>query len=276
MDRLALPDRERGLAVDVRRVRRREIAALCLVEVVRRRRHAERIEHQRLHRVVVGRAELELADTRRVRRGSRPQPPSGSSTGTARRTCSSAASCRALPSRRPAVIDSNSSSHSRSCRGMPVHAQMRCLICTWLVVCGVAELEGRQGFHRRRVPGQLLRVDELGEHQRRQRLGVRRDHVLRVGVDSRGLAELAHAEATGEHDLAVLVQSQPRRRVRRVSFIEVSTNVVTARDARRVERVRLLAGERLARVALRQELAESQPDLRARASRRLHPPCRRS
>ena len=110
-------------------------------------------------------------------------PRADSSTGTSRRTCWSAASSPSVASAPSGVTPLNSNSHSMSCRGRPVHAQIRCLTSTCARRVGVAELERRQQAGDRRVPGQLPLVDQLGEHQRRQRLGVRRDHEERVGVD---------------------------------------------------------------------------------------------
>ena len=169
---------------------------------------------------------------------------------------------RASPARSSGVRSSNSNSHSRSWRGSPVQAQIRCLTSTWLVVSASPSLNDGQQPRRRRVPRQLALIDQLGEHQRRHRLGVRGDHEQRVGVDRRGAAELAHAEAAGEDHLAVLDQADDDagHAGRLASALDEGEQLV---DARRVERVRLPAGERLARVALRQQLPEDQPDLRA-------------
>ena len=72
---------------------------------------------------------------------------------------------------------------------------------------GVAKLEGWQKGRDRRVPRELALVHELGQHQCRQGLRVRRDHEEGVGIRCRGAAQLAHAESPREDDLAVLYQS---------------------------------------------------------------------
>ena len=66
------------------------------------------------------------------------------------------------------VIPENSKIHSKSCRGMPVQAQIKCLTRT-LQLFGVAEPERRQQCDDRRVPGdpmlvqRVWRVEELSK-----------------------------------------------------------------------------------------------------------------
>ena len=127
---------------------------------------------------------------------------------------------------------------------------------------GVAELEGRVDLRDRLVPAQLLLVHQLGEEERRHRLRVRRGDEERVRVDRVRLAQLVDAEAALVDDLAAVDEAKadagdvellhPRR-----------DEVLQRRDALRVERVRLLPRERLARVALRAQAAEMSENGRA-------------
>src|SRR5262249_1280293 len=61
-----------------------------------------------------------------------------------------------------------------------------------------AQLERRVDARDGRVPAELLRVDQLGQEERRQGLAVGSDEEQRIGVDARGLAQLAHAESAFE------------------------------------------------------------------------------
>ncbi len=127
---------------------------------------------------------------------------------------------------------------------------------------GVAQLERGQEARDRRVPGQLALGDEAREQQRGERLGVGRDHEERVAVDLRRLAELAHAVAPGEDELSVL--DDPERDSRNAELLLARLDeTAELGEAGRVESVRLLSGERLARVALRLESVEDQRDLRS-------------
>ena len=119
----------------------------------------------------------------RVRPRTRQPRPGRSSTGTSRRTCWSAAWCRARASADSGVAFLNSRSHSKSWRGSPVHAQMRCRTSTCRVVSASPSLNDGRRLRDRRVPSQFSVVDEPREEQRRHRLGVRRNHEERVGVD---------------------------------------------------------------------------------------------
>src|SRR6201999_1645980 len=126
----------------------------------------------------------------------------------------------------------------------------------------IAELELRQQLRGRRLPGDLAGVHELCEQQRREPLRVRGDHVERIAVAFRGAAELADADAAGVHDLAVLHEAE--RHARYASRLRaVRDELGERRDARGIQAVRLLARERLTRIALRQQLVEDQRDLRA-------------
>ena len=129
------------------------LPACALREVERRRLHAERLEHAR--------AASPRRTPRRARAsGTRRGPPMKPAGGGQRiRVLEQLAELarrlhrrRAPPSRSSGVTPSNSSSHSKSWRGMPVHAQMRCLTSTWLVVSASPSLNDGRTLRRRRVP----------------------------------------------------------------------------------------------------------------------------
>ena len=196
--------RVRDVAVDVGPVRLGVIAVQRARVVERRLLHRERIEHERLHRLVVGGAELEL----RIRDVAADEPAAAAirfeywnispnfDVG-----CIVASTAIAFSGVSALEVED----HSRSWRGRPVHAQIRCLTSTCLRDVVGAEPERRQQARHERVPAELAVVDELREHQRRQLLRVRRDHELGVGVDLEiRLREVAQADAAREDDLAVL------------------------------------------------------------------------
>ena len=56
----------------------------------------------------------------------------------------------------------------------------------------------------RLIPVELSLVDQFGQEEGGHALSVRRHHEQRVGVHWRGLAELAHADATLEDHLAMI------------------------------------------------------------------------
>ena len=163
---------------------------------------------------------------------------------------------------RSGVRSLNSNSHSKSWRGRPVQAQIRCLTSTWRVVAVVAEPERRQQVRHRRVPRDLVLIDEPREQQRRQRLRVRGNHVEAVGVDWCGRAEFADAEAARKHGLAVLHEADRDAGHARRLACRLDERAEGG-DPGRVERMCGLAGKRLARVALRQQSIEDEADLRA-------------
>jgi hypothetical protein len=125
---------------------------------------------------------------------------------------------------------------------------------------GAPEPEGRQHTGDRRLPGQLVLVHQLAEHQRGHGLGVGCHHEERAGVDLLAAAQLAGAEPAGEDDLSVLQQAYGDAgdlgRLHRALDERAELG-----DARLVESVGLAAGERLAAVTLREELAVDQRHL---------------
>src|SRR3546814_8283812 len=70
----------------------------------------------------------------------------------------------------------------------------------------IAEAEGRIEFGDFLVPAQLAFIGEHRKKQRRQALGVRRDHEFGMLVDRLGRPERAHADAALPHDLALIDQ----------------------------------------------------------------------
>ena len=208
-------------------------------------------------------------------RRSRRRPRAGWSTGTSRRTCWSAAPSRVSRARPSGVTPSNWNSHSMSWRGRPVQAQIRCSTSTRLVVSALPSLNCGSscvtGVFHVILPG----VDELREQQRRQPLGVRRDHVGRVAIDLRRAAELAHAEPAGEHDLAVLHEAD--RNARHAGrLLTVLDEFGERGNSRRIERVRLLAGESSRACSPSAAACRRSARPARRASRRPPAPCRRS
>ena len=162
---------------------------------------------------------------RRARRRSRPRRRAGWSTGTSRRSCWSAAWSRACASALSGVTPSNWNSHSKSCRGRPVQAQIRCLTWTCSVVAALPSLKDGSSAGHRRLPGQLPLVHQLGEHQRGHRLGVRRDHEQRVARPPSRCRPARARRSRRRRRPCRPAPGRPRRRGRRCPSWPVSTNV---------------------------------------------------
>ena len=106
------------------------------------------------------------------------------------------------------VIFPYSNSHSRSWRGIPVQAQIRCLDRTLRVVSRVAQPELGNSVGDRGLPGYTVLIDKFGEQECGERLGVRGHHEQGIAIGLRGSTELLDPEAIGKDDFAVLYQAK--------------------------------------------------------------------
>lgn len=107
---------------------------------------------------------------------------------------------------------------------------------------GIAQRKGRHQLRDRRLPRELLAVDQPRHHQRRERFRHRADHEQGRRRDRLVRASLADAEAFLEHDLAVLHDRQRNARHIRLfaSFFGECDELL---EAGGIERVRAAAGE---------------------------------
>ena len=115
-----------------------------------------------------------------------------------------------------------------------------------------SELERRIDGGNGRFPGKLSLLDELREHQRRERLRIGRDHEQRIFVDRRLLPELAHAETAGERDLAVLNDSHRDAGDAELA-LRRGDEPLELRNLGRTEAPRLLSSERFTFEPFRQK-----------------------
>ena len=149
-----------------------------------------------------------------------------------------------------------------SCRGRPVHAQIRCFTSTWLVVSASPSLK----LGRRLVTG-------VSHVSFPSSTSLASSSVVSAFVFDAIMKSVSASTFAG---LPSLRTPKPPAKTTLPSWTMPSDDAGDAelllrrldepaelRDPRRVERVRLLARERLARVALRQEPAEDQRHLRA-------------
>ena len=132
---------------------------------------------------------------------------------------------------------------------------------------GVADLEGRVDVRHRRVPVEATLVDQSREHERRERLGVRGDHVQGVGGDGLVPPALANAEALfDERPVPVEERDRDARHVGRIAH--AVDERLQLRDPRRVQRPGCSTPVRLADVPGRPYALLDQRDLRAPPLRR--------
>lgn len=126
---------------------------------------------------------------------------------------------------------------------------------------GVTEFEAGQYLDHRRVPTKLLLIDLAREHQGGQRLGVGRDHEQRIGIDSLRLGQFADAEAAREDDLAMIDETDGD-----AGHVELLARalheLLQHLHPSRIQRMSRLTGERLAGVALGQQVVEDHSFLR--------------
>ena len=212
------------LAVDVVAVRLGDVARQRLGEVERRRRHPERLEDLRPHRLVVRGAAAPCPDTA-------IEPPMKPAAAAIRllywKTSPNLLVGCIVPSSSSADAGVSLRVLEQPLEVLPRHAGARAdevLHEHLLRRRGVAELERWVELRDRLVPAQLLLVDELGEQERRQRLRVRRGDEQRVRVDRVGLAQLLHAEAARPDDLPAVDEGEARRRACRASSSPPATN----------------------------------------------------
>ena len=92
------------------------------------------------------------------------------------------------------------------------------------------------------VPSELAFVGQFRQQQRRHTLGVGGDHEQRIGVDWRGLAQFAHAEAAFEDDLAAIDERDRTSRHAQLLHRRLHERL-QRRDPRRIKRMRRFAGE---------------------------------
>ena len=134
---------------------------------------------------------------------------------------------------------------------------------------GIADPEGGMDLCHRGVPAEAALVDEPGQHQRRQRLGVGRDHVEGVGGDGLGAAALAHAEAVLDQHRVLLEEHDGE-----AGHVGDSAHLVDEPPelghARGVERTRRSPGPALDDVSGRTQALGDERQLRAAALGRGH------
>ncbi len=120
-----------------------------------------------------------------------------------------------------------------------------------------AEAESGIGLGHRLVPSEFALVHQPGQHQGGHALGVGRDHEPRVGVHRVRLAERLHAEAAFEHHLIVV--DQGHRDARDLQLVHRGLDEgLQGGDALRIQPVRGPAGEGLARLPDRLQRAREQ------------------
>ena len=127
---------------------------------------------------------------------------------------------------------------------------------------GVPDLEARVDLRHRRVPAEAALVDEPGEQERGERLGIRRDDVEAVGGDGLGPAALANAEALFD-ERRVLVEEHDRDAGHVGGFAHPVGERLQVSHARRVQRPGRSAPVRFADVAGGTQAVVHEPDLGA-------------
>ncbi|MBK6332140.1 MAG: hypothetical protein IPF45_00010 [Thermomonas sp.] len=249
------------LVRDVVAVRRGVIAGLRPVVVEGGISHAQRIEYQRLHRLVVTGTQLharmrDLAADETGRRRHRVRileqfpEAAGRLHGAQRGHHALRGLLFALE--QPFVVLAR---HAGAGADQVLHQHL-------VTGGGVAQLEGRIHVPGARVPVQLAGIDQLGQHQGGQRLGVGSDHETGVAIHRVRLAEIAHAVAARQHHLAVLHDADGHARHFEV-LAHLLDELADLLQARGIQLVRGAPGEGLAGVAGRLEALVDLGELRA-------------
>ena len=256
------------LSVHVLGVRLRDVSLERAREVERRIRHPERLEDPGPHRLVVGGARLlaRVGERRAdVTRGRRHEV---------------------------AVLEDLTEAARRLHRREELHRRRRCRLPVLeepLHVLprhpgtradevfhehlarggGVTEFERRVHLGDGLIPAQLLLVHELGEKQRRHRLGVGRRDEERIGVDLVRFAQLLHSETALEDDFPAVDQTEADAGHAELLH-PAGDEVLHHGDPLFVQRMRLLPGEALALIALWTQARHAQSELsRALLERRV-------